>query len=222
MQNPLKKHFVYRIARMIIGFAIFAVGIVLTINANIGLGPWDVFHQGLSRTIGITIGQASIGMGLIIVILDFFAGERIGWGTLGNMLFIGLFIDFYMLNNLLPEQELFLAGVIQVMAGMFIIGIGSFLYIGVGLGCGPRDGLMVALLKRTNRSVGVVRGSIEGVVLFFGWLLGGSVGLGTLIIAFLIGPMVQMAFRIVGFDVKNVQHSFIDEDIRALGRKIRH
>lgn len=222
MKHPTQRHMLYRLIRMIIGFSIFAAGIVMTINANIGLAPWDVFHQGLSKTIGITIGQASIGMGLVIVLLDFVFGEKIGWGTLGNMMFIGLFIDFYMLNNLIPEQNIFWIGVIQVIIGLFLIGIGSFLYISVGLGCGPRDGLMVALVKRTRRPVGVVRGTIEGIVLIAGWLLGGHVGLGTLIIVLSIGPIIQFAFRLFRFNVASVEHEFIDDDIRALGRRIKN
>ncbi|SDY62211.1 YczE/YyaS/YitT family protein [Tindallia californiensis] len=219
MKDPTQRHMMYRIIRMIIGFAVFAAGIVMTIHGNIGLAPWDVFHQGLSKTLGITIGQASIGMGLLIVILDVIFGEKIGWGTLGNMLFIGLFIDFYMINEIIPIQNTFWLGVIQVLAGLFVIGIGSFLYISVGLGCGPRDGLMVALVKRTKRPVGVIRGSMEGIALVTGWLLGGHVGLGTLLIVLTIGPMVQFAFHLFRFDVANLRHQFIDEDLKALKKK---
>ncbi len=222
MIHPTERHILYRFVRMIIGFSIFAAGIVMTINANIGLGPWDVFHQGLAKTIGITIGQASIGMGLVIVVLDFVFGEKIGWGTLGNMMFIGLFIDFYMLNGIIPEQNIFWIGVVQVLIGLFLIGVGSFLYISVGLGCGPRDGLMVALVKRMKRPVGMVRGSIEGIVLVAGWLLGGHVGLGTLVIVLSIGPLIQFTFRLFRFDVAAVEHEFIDEDIRALGRRMKN
>jgi len=215
------KFSVFGIFRMILGYFVFAAGIVLTIHANIGLAPWDVFHQGLANLLGITIGQASILAGAFIVTVDFFAGERIGWGTLGNMLFIGLFIDFLMLNQLIPEQQVFWAGVLQVMAGLFVIGIGTFLYMSVGLGSGPRDGLMVALVKKTNRPVLLIRGTVESLALLLGWILGGTVGLGTLIMAVLVGPMVQLAFRVVGFDVKAVRHSFIDEDLKMLRQRVK-
>jgi uncharacterized membrane protein YczE len=213
--------FPIRLLRMLAGLFLFAVGIVMTINANIGLAPWDVFHQGLSNVLGITMGQASIIVGVAVVGVDFFAGERIGWGTLGNMVFIGLFIDFLMLNNLIPQMQLFIAGVLQMVGGLFVIGIASYLYIGAGMGCGPRDGLMVALLKKTGRSVSLIRGILEGGALVCGWLLGGTVGLGTVITALLTGPMVQLAFRIVRFDVKAVQHHYIDQDIKALGRMMK-
>lgn len=217
MKSPTESHRVYRIIRVLMGFFIFAAGIVMTINANIGLAPWDVFHQGLAKTLGITIGQASIGMGLVILVLNFVFGEKIGWGTLGNMLFIGLFIDFYMLNGLIPEQGVFWMGAIQVFLGLFLIGVGSFLYISVGVGCGPRDGLMVALVKRFKRPVGVIRGSMEGLALLVGWLLGGYVGWGTLLIVLSIGPMIQGTFRLFRFDVAAVQHEFINKKIMDNG-----
>ena len=214
----MQQHYVIRTLRMMTGLFVFAVGIVMTIHANIGLAPWDVFHQGLANVLGITMGQASILVGLTVVAIDFFAGERIGWGTLGNMVLIGLFIDFLMLNGLVPQMQHFVTGVLQMIAGLFVIGLASVLYIGAGMGCGPRDGLMVALLKRTGRSVGTIRGLLEGAALAGGWLLGGTVGLGTVITAVLTGPVVQLAFRLLRFDVKNVRHTYVDEDLKALGR----
>jgi uncharacterized protein len=218
MQQP---HYVIRFIRMMLGLFVFAVGIVMTVNANIGLAPWDVFHQGLSTVLGITFGQAGILVGVAIVVINFFTGEKIGWGTLGNMVFIGLFIDLLMFNNLIPQMQVFIFGVIQMMAGLFVIGLASYLYIGAGLGCGPRDGLMVALLKRSNRSVSLIRGVIEGGALICGWLLGGSAGVGTVITALMTGPVVGLTFRILRFDVAAVEHSFVDEDIKAVSRKLK-
>lgn len=213
--------FPIRLVRMAAGLFFFAVGIVMTINANIGLAPWDVFHQGLSHVMGITMGQASIVVGAVVVVVDYFMGEKIGWGTLGNMVLIGLFIDLLMLNNLIPHMQFFWAGVLQMVVGLFVIGVASFLYIGAGIGCGPRDGLMVALLKKTGRSVSLIRGMLEGGALVLGWLLGGTAGVGTVITAFLTGPMVQLSFKILRFDVKTVRHSYIDEDMKALGKTLR-
>ncbi len=214
-------HYAVRFIRMMLGLFVFAVGIVMTVNANIGLAPWDVFHQGLSNILGITFGQAGILVGVAIVVINFFTGEKIGWGTLGNMIFIGLFIDLLMFNNLIPQMQAFIFGVIQMIAGLFVIGLASYLYIGAGLGCGPRDGLMVALLKRSNRSVSLIRGVIEGGALVCGWLLGGSAGLGTVITALLTGPIVGLTFRVLRFDVAAVEHSFVDEDIKAMSQKLK-
>ena len=155
----------------------YAVGIVLTINANLGLAPWDVFHQGMTHLIGITMGQASIAVGIILVILDAVLGERLGWGTLCNMLFIGLFMDLIMLNHLIPICKGVIPGAIMMVLGMIVIGIASYFYIGAGLGSGPRDGLMIALTKKTSKSVRFVRNAIELSALYcrvyFGWLCGG-------------------------------------------------
>ena len=215
MNERLKKTFL-RIARLFAGLFLYAVGIVLTINANLGLGPWDVFHQGLSQTLGITMGQASIAMGLIIVAVNYFMGEKIGWGTLCNMLFIGIFMDFLMLNKLIPVFDSVLLQVGMMLAGMFIIGIASFLYIGAGLGSGPRDGLMVMLTKLTKKSVRFVRNGIEITVLIAGYFLGGFVGVGTILIALSIGYFVQLAFKLFKFDIKKVTHRYVEDDIKFI------
>ncbi|NLZ90915.1 MAG: hypothetical protein GX918_03240 [Clostridiales bacterium] len=208
------------IIRLFAGFFLNSAGIVMTINANIGLAPWDVFHQGLSKTFGITIGQASIGIGIIIVIINSLFREKVGWGSLGNMLFIGVFVDLLMLNHIIPEFENLVLRVLMMFSGMFVIGVATYLYISVGLGAGPRDGLMVALTKRTGKSVRLVRNTIETVVVIIGYFLGGSVGVGTLVMALTIGVFVQLAFQLFKFDVKKVEHRFIDEDIKLLKKML--
>ncbi len=207
-------------AKLIFGLFLFAVGIVLTINANIGLQPWDIFHQGLSKVIHMTMGQTSILVGLIIIIFNIFLNEKVGTGTIANMLIIGLFIDVLMLNHILPETNHFLMGVVMMFVGLFIIGVGSYFYLGVGWGAGPRDGLMVALTKKTKKSVRFVRNSIEITVSFAGFLLGGQIGVGTVITAVTMGYIVQFTFKVFKFDVSEVQHRFIDEDIKYLYRRL--
>ena len=208
------------VIRLFTGLFLYAAGIVMTINANIGLAPWDVFHQGISKTFGITIGQASIGIGIIIVIINSLFKEKIGWGSLSNMLFIGVFVDLLMLNHIIPEFGNMAARVAMMVLGMFVIGVATFLYIGVGLGAGPRDGLMVALTKRTGRSVRLVRNAIETGVVIIGYLMGGSVGIGTLAMALTIGVFVQLAFQLFKFDVNKVEHRFIGEDIKLLRKML--
>lgn len=205
-----------RIIKLFFGLFLYATGIVLTINANIGLSPWDVFHQGLSNTIGITMGQASIIGGFTIIIYNAFAGEKIGWGTVSNMIFIGIFVDILMLNRLIPTFHNIILQVIMMCLGMLVIGAATYFYISVGLGSGPRDGLMIALTKKTNRSVRFIRSCIEITVVVLGFLLGGSFGIGTLIMAFAMGPCVQFAFKLFKFNVKGVKHRFIDEDIKYI------
>ncbi|MBA1334672.1 MAG: hypothetical protein HPY66_2576 [Firmicutes bacterium] len=214
------KEIVLRILRLFLGLFLFAVGIVMTINANLGLAPWDVFHQGISNKIGITMGQASIAVGVLLVILNGVLGERLGWGTLCNMVFVGLFLDFLMLNQLIPVFESIILRLVMMALGLFVIGVASYFYIGAGLGSGPRDGLMIAFTKKTGRSVRLIRNSIETSVLVMGYILGGFVGIGTLIMALTVGHFVQFAFKILNFDVNTVEHRFIDEDIKLLRRML--
>ena len=199
------------IVRLFIGLFLYAVGIVFTINAKLGLAPWDVFHQGISKLSGITMGQASILVGLVIVIVDWAFGEKVGIGTISNMLFIGIFIDILMLNNLIPVFSNLFAKVIMMLLGMFIIGIASYFYIGAGLGSGPRDGMMVALTKKTGKSVRFVRNTIEFTAVVIGYFLGGTIGIGTLVMVVAGGYFVQFAFKLFNFDVKAVEHQFIDD-----------
>lgn len=214
------KAVVIRIIRLFAGLFLFAVGIVMTINANIGLQPWDVFHQGLSHILNMTIGQASIIVGILLIIMNTFFGEKLGWGTICNMLFIGLFIDFLMLNNLIPIFESIIISVIMMLLGLFIIGVASYFYIGAGLGTGPRDGLMVVLTKKTKKSVRLIRNSIEVTVSIIGYLLGGNIGIGTAITAITIGYFVQLSFKLFKFDVTEVQHRYIDEDVKFIYKRL--
>jgi len=217
----LVSQMIQRFFRLFIGLFLYSVGIVLTINANLGLLPWDVFHQGITYLIGITMGQATIAVGIIIVIINAVLGERIGWGTLFNMLFIGLFMDVIMLNHLIPVFNKVISGVLVMFLGMFIIGLASYFYIGAGLGSGPRDGLMIALTKKTQKSVRFIRNSIEISALFIGFLLGGYVGLGTLIMSIALGYIIQFVFKVFRFNIKSIEHRFIDEDIRKKFARIR-
>ncbi|MBU3145204.1 YitT family protein [Clostridium sp. CF012] len=210
------------LVRLFMGLFLYAVGIVFTINASLGLSPWDVFHQGVSKLTDITMGQASIIVGLLIVILDWVLGEKVGLGTIFNMLFIGIFMDLLMLNHLLPIFNNIIARVIMMFLGMFIIGIASYFYISAGLGSGPRDGLMVSLTKKTGKSVRFIRNFIEFTVLVVGYFLGGTVGFGTLIMVIGGGYFVQFAFKIFKFDVRKVQHRFIDDYVKIIKNKLAY
>jgi uncharacterized membrane protein YczE len=190
------------------------------VNAHLGLSPWDVFHQGLGNQIGMTMGQASIIVGLVIVFINFFFKEKVGVGTILNMILIGWFLDYIMINNLLPEPQTLIFKWLMLVVGMFIIGFASYLYLGSGLGAGPRDGVMVALHKKTGKSVRFVRNSIEITVFITGYFLGGTVGFGTVILSVAQGYVIQFIFKIFKFNVKTVKHQYIDEDMKRLFKKI--
>jgi len=209
----------FKVLRLFLGLFLFGVAVTLMIKSNLGLAPWDVFHQGLSMKLDITFGKASIIVGFILVVINAMLGEKMGWGTLSNMYFIGIFIDIVLPLDVIPHGNSLLAGIVMLTAGMFLIGFGSYFYMSAGLGSRPRDGLMVALIKRFDKSIFTIRSLIEVGVLIIGLSLGGSVGIGTLYIVLTIGFFVQTAYKICRFNVKELTHRVIDEDIIWLKRK---
>jgi uncharacterized membrane protein YczE len=172
-----------------VGLALFGLGISLLIVAELGLAPWDVLHQGISKRTGIPIGTVIILIGLLLLILWIPLKERPGLGTLLNALEIGLVVDLVLPR--LPHLESLPARGALLLAGIVLVGVGSGLYIGAGLGAGPRDGLMLGF-ERLGLSVRAARTLIEVSVLGAGWALGGRVGVGTVLFAVGIGPLVQV------------------------------
>lgn len=193
----------WRLGQFVLGTVILSIGIVLMIQARLGLGPWDVLHQGISLHTGMPIGTASILAGLPILLLWLPLGERPGIGTALNIILVGVFIDGFvellppLSPHLLPAHLLFLAQLIQTLIGVTLLGAGSAVYITAGLGPGPRDGVMMGLVRRTGRSIRLVRTLLELTALLLGWLLGGTVGIGTLAFAFGVGPVIQTTLRLL-------------------------
>ena len=177
-----------RLPRLIVGLLLCGTGVALMINADLGLAPWDVLHQGLSKHTGIAIGTVAIFVGFAVLLLWLPLKERYGVGTLLNVVLIGLTID--VLLAVLPDHPPMPVRITFLLVGTFLFGPGSGFYIGAGMGPGPRDGLMTALAAR-GYSVRVVRTLLEASVLAIGFVLGGSVGVGTLLFAFTIGPNVH-------------------------------
>jgi len=177
-----------RLRRLLAGLALFGWGIAGMVLADLGLGPWEVFHQGISFHTGIPIGTVGIITGFVVLFGWIPLGERIGLGTALNVVLIGVVIDVTLfvapdtLNGLLLRWLVMLGGVV-------LVAVGTGLYIGAGMGPGPRDGLMTGLAKR-GLNIGLVRTGLELTVLVLGWLLGGTVGFGTVAFAFGIGPLI--------------------------------
>ncbi|MCU0490135.1 MAG: YitT family protein [Chloroflexaceae bacterium] len=185
-----------RWALLLGGLACGSFGIALMLRAEVGLGPWDVLHQGLSERSGISIGMVSILVSVPILLLWWPLGERPGIGTVINTILLGFLIDLYL--HVLPVQTWLPVQLGQMLVGIVLMGIGTGLYLSAQLGAGPRDGLMMGLVRRSGWSVRLIRTLLEVSVLALGWLLGGSVGLGTLAFAFGIGPVVQATLWLVG------------------------
>ena len=207
---------IFMVIRLFLGLFAYALGVAMTIRANVGYSPWDVFQQGLGLNLGLTLGQAHIVVAVVIVAIVVFVKERVGLGTVCNMIFVGIFIDVILSSGRIPLMHSFVSGVAMMIGGLFVIGVATVFYIGAGYGAGPRDSLMVIVTKRTGKPVGLCRGCIEGSVLFIGWLLGGYAGIGTVISALGIGIAVQIVFSVLRFDVKAVHQESCYETWRRL------
>lgn len=183
-----------RIARCVFGLALFGVGIALILQADLGAAPWDVFHSGVSELTGIPVGTVIILTGIALLLFWIPLREQPGLGTVLNAVEIGLVVDLVL--PWIPEPDSLLVRFPMMLGGVVLIGIGSGFYIGAGLGPGPRDGLMTGLSRQrvAGRTVSIrlARTGIEVVVLTIGVLLGGSIGIGTAVFAFGIGPLVQV------------------------------
>jgi uncharacterized membrane protein YczE len=208
-------------AHLMFGYALYGLGIVLTLNANKGMAPWGVFHQGLSNQFGITIGTATQLVGIAVIILDIIYGERLGWGTIGNVIFIGFFIDLINNSGWVPVYQNTWAGYGEMLVGTIVMALATYVYLSAQLGAGPRDGMMIALTKRSRMQVGLIRNLIEIGVLVAGYFLGGTVGLGTLFMAVVFGRLLQLVFHWFKFDVRQVRHRYVDEDIALLFQRLR-
>lgn len=205
-----------RTLKLIWGLFLFALGVVLTIQANIGLAPWDAFSVGVSNITGITYGNVVILTGVGILIFIVLLKEKIGLGTILNTVLIGVISDILLGLKIIPVMDNFFFGLIMLLVGQIVISFGSYFYIGQGLGSGPRDSLMIALSKRLpNVSIGVIRGGIEGTALIIGWLLGAKVGIGTIISVFGISFIIQYTFKLLRFNVKAVKHDSLFDTAKS-------
>lgn len=185
-----------RLARLVTGLWLFGTGDALIVQAALGNAPWTVLAQGVSLHTPLTIGAATLAIGVVVLLGWIPLRERPGLGTVLNVLVIGLAID--VMRVVVPEPAALLPRVLMLLAGTVLVGQGSGLYLTAALGPGPRDGLMTGIHRRTGVPIAVVRGGIELAALTTGWLLGGTVGLGTVAFALLIGPSVQFGLRVAG------------------------
>lgn len=180
---------------LLVGLTGYGFSMALMVQAGLGLDPWDVFHQGLSRHTGMTIGTASAVVGVAVLVAWVPLRNRPGIGTIANVIVIAVTVDIGV--AVLPAPDDLRVRVPMMLGAVLLNAISTVLYIGAGLGPGPRDGLMTGLVARTGRSVRLIRTLIEATVLTVGWLLGGTVGVGTVIYAVGIGPLVQLSLRVM-------------------------
>ena len=188
-----------RLVKLMVGLCLFGVGIWLGLQADLGVGPWDVLAGGLADKLDTPFGRTAIGVSVAVFLVGLAAKVRPGIGTVLNVVTIGVVIDILLATSLLDElgDGALAVRLLATVGGIAAVACGSALYLGAHLGPGPRDGLMVAIAARTGWPVGVARAALECIVLIFGILLGGPVGVGTVLFALGIGPAVQVAFRVL-------------------------
>ena len=186
-----------RLVQLYVGLVIYGIAAALQVRSVLGLDPWDVFHQGLANHLGLRIGTVVILVGAAVLLLWIPLRQRPGLGTISNAVLIGLAMNVSL--DVLPTGGPVWGRAGELAAGILLGGVASGMYIGAAFGPGPRDGLMTGLARRTGRSIRLTRTAIEITVLLGGWALGGTVGIGTIAYALLIGPMTQFFLGI--FDV---------------------
>lgn len=202
----------WKYIKLVFGLALVSLGVVTILNSNFGLSAWDVLNQGINKTTGLSLGNSNTAVGILVLFLGFLIGQPIGSGTILNTILIGLFIDIFMKIGFLPKGDILFTKIILHFIGMVLFSYGCFLYISTGMGCGARDGMMVILTKKSKYSVGTIKICIEIIALIIGYLMGGFVGVGTLISAICIGPIIQFFFKIHKVDVKKLHHRSLKEE----------
>jgi uncharacterized membrane protein YczE len=193
-----------RLAQLYAGLLAFAFGEAMIVRANLGVMSWDVLHQGLARHLGLSIGQWSVIIGALVLLLWIPLRERPGLGTVSNVVVIGLALDAFLV--VLPAPASMPARIALLVAGILVNGVATAAYVGASLGPGPRDGLMTGLVRTTGRPVGVVRTAIEVSVVLVGWLLGGNLAIGTVLFVVAIGPLVHVFLPLLTVDGRRSGH----------------
>ena len=209
----MNKNNLKTIIYLTLGYVLTAVAVVVMVNSNAGLSPWDVLHQGLSKTTGMTMGRASMLVGVIVIMVSVALGENLGWGTIGNIFVPGILIDVINNMNIIPVTHSLFLGMIMTVLGLVIMAFATVSYLIPAMGCGPRDGLMIALHKKTGKSIGMLRAIMEIGAVIVGYLLGGTFGIGTIIAAFCFGYLLEAVFKLFKFD-PNVQHKMIFSSLK--------
>ena len=177
-----------------------------------GLAPWDALHVGLSLHFGITFGQVSIMLGGVILVINFLLKEGIGFGTICNMVGVGIMVDMITWTGIIPISKNNITGVMMIIIGMCCVAFGNYWYVGSGFGAGPRDGLIIGLSRISGWPIGIIAVFIDALALLIGYVLGAKIGIGTLFIGLGLGPTIQGAYHLFGFDENKVKHRLVISD----------
>jgi uncharacterized membrane protein YczE len=206
-----------RLVQLYIGLILYGVSAAMQVRAGLGLDPWDVLHQGLATRLDRQIGTVSILVGAVVLLGWIPLRQRPGVGTVSNVVVLGLAMNATLF--LLPAQHGYPTRIAVLLSAIVLCGVATGMYISAGLGPGPRDGLMTGIARRTGVSIRLTRTLIEVTVLGTGWLLGGSVGVGTVLYAVLIGPLAQVFLRVFRIDgLITESYNVVSQDTEAIAR----
>lgn len=211
------KKYIMKWIRVNAGLFVFAAGLYLTIHASIGIAPWDALCMGISGRTGVSYGTIFACINVIILVTDIVMREPIGFGTLLDAVLTGYYVDFIAWISPLPETRTMIIGAMMLIAGLFIMAYGQYIYILAGQGCGPRDSLTLGIARRLpGLSVGIVQILIMAVVFLLALLLDGPIGLGTALSVIFMGTAMQIVFGLFGFEPRDVVHENMFETLRHL------
>ena len=203
--------------KIVAGLLVFSFGVHLTIYANIGLAPWDCLGMGIAKHTPLNYGIAMTLIAVVILLIDIALKERIGFGTIIDALLTGNFVQMFNSINPLPENQNLWAGVGIMLVGFVFMALGMWIYMSAEQCCGPRDSLLVGLGKRMPKvPIGIVEVLLWAVVLLIGWLLGGPVGIGTLLSTFGAGLVMQLVYNLIRFEPRNLKHRDVIEVLKEL------
>ncbi len=214
---PSKKHIVSGWLRILFGLAVYSFGVHLTIAANIGLAPWDCLGMGIAQHTPLNYGSSMVLISVTAVLIQLLFLERIGFATIMDAVITGNLTQLLNDYSPYPENHSIGLGIALMLFGFLFISLGMYLYMSAEQGCGPKDGLLIAIGKRMPKiPIGVVEILLLAVVTFAGWFLGGTVGIGTIISVFVGGVVMHLFFDAIGFEPRKLKHKSLKETIKML------
>lgn len=214
---PSKKHIASGWLRILFGLAVYSFGVHLTIAANIGLAPWDCLGMGIAQHTPLNYGSSMVLISVTAVLIQLLFLERIGFATILDAVITGNLTQLLNEINPYPANHSIWLGIVLMLFGFLFISLGMYLYMSAEQGCGPKDGLLIAIGKRMPKlPIGVVEILLWAVITFAGWLLGGSVGIGTLISVFVGGVVMHLFFDVIGFEPRKLKHKSLSETFRQM------
>ena len=203
--------------RIIFGLVIYSFGVYLTIYANIGLAPWDCLGMGITKHTPLNYGSSMVLIGVCAIVIQLILRERIGFATLFDALITGRLIQFFIDISPYPENHSLWLGIVFMLFGFLFIALGMYVYMKAEQGCGPKDGLLIAIGKRMPKiPIGVVEIMLWAVVTLFGWMLGGTVGIGTLISVLGAGAVMHLFYTVIHFEPRKLRHRSIKDTFSIL------